>query len=515
MQLHQQNKLKKASVEAQRAYDLARKHLPPGHEKRKEVARLLGTLLLSLQRVPEAQQLLRESGDVSADPSATAELVQLNNLLAMRLQSGALQGLYEFASKIFARATQETSPDSDVSLTAATHLGKVHEMMGEMDEAFRLFENVLRLQRRKEFDPSAMSSALMDVARLLQQRGRHGQAEPLLREALTAAEQIEGGGVVQGLVANQLGFCCERLGKLDEALQLLKRSLHLRQEALGADHPQVVVAWKGLATVAFRQKRYQDADAAFETAWRIQDRALGSAHPETVRFLVERAASQFITGRSERGLELLRSAEKLIATAEPGPATKDVADMIVKLLQTAGAEPEVDLSAVRSAPTTFDFEQQRPGLAPEIHRAVIGGNLDLVRSLLSADPALLQERDAAQWTPLHCAAEQGRLDIARFLLEQGADVQAQGQSGETPLHLTSRPPMVRLLLEAGANPRAEDRNHMSPLAFARIENNKELLELLASGAGEPEPATTPQTPATEAYAAFFEGLTRGKKPRAK
>ena len=33
-----------------------------------------------------------------------------------------------------------------------------------------------------------------------------------------------------------------------------------------------------------------------------------------------------------------------------------------------------------------------------------------------------------------CAAEQGRLDVARLLLAGGADVRARGHSGETGLH---------------------------------------------------------------------------------
>jgi ankyrin repeat protein len=38
-------------------------------------------------------------------------------------------------------------------------------------------------------------------------------------------------------------------------------------------------------------------------------------------------------------------------------------------------------------------------------------------------------------TPLHLALQRGQVDVARMLIERGADVTAQNNDGETPLHL--------------------------------------------------------------------------------
>jgi len=40
-------------------------------------------------------------------------------------------------------------------------------------------------------------------------------------------------------------------------------------------------------------------------------------------------------------------------------------------------------------------------------------------------------------TPLHLALRQGWLDVARILVQHGADVTARNKDGTTPLHLVS------------------------------------------------------------------------------
>ena len=60
-------------------------------------------------------------------------------------------------------------------------------------------------------------------------------------------------------------------------------------------------------------------------------------------------------------------------------------------------------------------------------------------------------------TPLHRVSADGNVEVARILLEGGAEVNATDMMGRTPLHLGAQyPDMVRLLLEHGA--RVDKRN---------------------------------------------------------
>lgn len=66
-------------------------------------------------------------------------------------------------------------------------------------------------------------------------------------------------------------------------------------------------------------------------------------------------------------------------------------------------------------------------------QAVRQGDADRVATLLDANDALARQRDKSGATPLHYAALEGRRDIARLLIERGADINGpDSEFGATP-----------------------------------------------------------------------------------
>jgi Ankyrin repeats (3 copies)/Ankyrin repeats (many copies) len=79
-------------------------------------------------------------------------------------------------------------------------------------------------------------------------------------------------------------------------------------------------------------------------------------------------------------------------------------------------------------------------------------NAGVVRLLLDrgADPDVRAMRFGRGSTPLHLAVEDGKVEIARLLLERGANVEAQDEQGRTPVDVASgeqRDELITLLLE--------------------------------------------------------------------
>jgi ankyrin repeat protein len=101
-------------------------------------------------------------------------------------------------------------------------------------------------------------------------------------------------------------------------------------------------------------------------------------------------------------------------------------------------------------------------------------------------------------TPLHLAADQGKLAAARLLLERGAGVHVRNKLGRTPLH-DAMPggflDVVRLLLEHGADVEARDDDHVTPLHVAAQSGKYEAVQvLLDDGAKAHVRDKTGQTP---------------------
>jgi ankyrin repeat protein len=115
-----------------------------------------------------------------------------------------------------------------------------------------------------------------------------------------------------------------------------------------------------------------------------------------------------------------------------------------------------------------------------------------VRALLErgADPDLPRE-DC--WRPLHIAIGQigagGTIDFVTLLIAHGADVNAWDANGhETPILSAVEPPeldVARVLLEAGADPNVRRSTHESPLQLAVENEDLEMTALLLRhGAGQ-------------------------------
>jgi hypothetical protein len=118
----------------------------------------------------------------------------------------------------------------------------------------------------------------------------------------------------------------------------------------------------------------------------------------------------------------------------------------------------------------------------DIFAAARNNAVALIETMLEREPDKVRARDDQQWTPLHAAVSSGRLEAAELLLRKGADPNAQGMMGETPLHLAMDVRLARLVVEHGGNPALEDRGGMTPLGMALIDDDFQLFAVLAAGA---------------------------------
>jgi ankyrin repeat protein len=163
--------------------------------------------------------------------------------------------------------------------------------------------------------------------------------------------------------------------------------------------------------------------------------------------------------------ELLKeyAAKLLLDAAELGqfgakpdePAKKKVIDLAETLL-AAGANP----NGIAGQPSTPLWE-------------AIGANNKPLTELLLKYHADSNIRNLIGWSPLRRALYNNKLDIAKLLLEHGANPNAKDEfTGRTLLSMftfPSNPAMIKLLLDKGADPSIADTAGHKPIGYAQDE----------------------------------------------
>jgi len=126
---------------------------------------------------------------------------------------------------------------------------------------------------------------------------------------------------------------------------------------------------------------------------------------------------------------------------------------------------------------------RRHGAEPDVFEASALGDLETVRNLVGGDRGLVNAFAADGFYPLGLAAFFGHRAIVEFLLRNGADVKTAARNAQkvTALHgaVARRDvEIAKMLLEAGADPNARQERGFAPLHDAAANGNAPLVELL-------------------------------------
>lgn len=113
----------------------------------------------------------------------------------------------------------------------------------------------------------------------------------------------------------------------------------------------------------------------------------------------------------------------------------------------------------------------------------------LAAKFYPSDRNLVGRTDETGMTPLHWAAAEDNVGIAKLLLAQKADVDAQDSNGMTPLHLAAQNNSARvakLLVTYHADPNIQDKDNHPPIYYADEGNLQEVGEVIRAKGGMEE-----------------------------
>uniref|UniRef100_A0A915Q6N0 Poly [ADP-ribose] polymerase n=1 Tax=Setaria digitata TaxID=48799 RepID=A0A915Q6N0_9BILA len=158
---------------------------------------------------------------------------------------------------------------------------------------------------------------------------------------------------------------------------------------------------------------------------------------------------------------------------------EDVYDLLRGDDAVLEAAKEGDVEKIRKIviPATVNCRDVRGRFSTPLHLAAGYNNLEVARFLLE-NGAEVNLKDKGGLIPLHNASSFGHLEIAGLLIEYGAEVNHPDKWGYTPLHEAAqkgRTQICSLLLNNGADITLKNNEGLTALDITSTEDTKELL----------------------------------------
>jgi Ankyrin repeats (3 copies)/Ankyrin repeat len=201
----------------------------------------------------------------------------------------------------------------------------------------------------------------------------------------------------------------------------------------------------------------------------------------------------FFDAKLPAGLEVRQTAtfdaQKVTKTALSGRATMKDDDFSFSYDATFDAPIVVQVQKIEPLPagaTSADYalwrlkQMEIPYDAQHFRSVVMDGNADTVKLFLTAGMPVVTA-DA-----LHLAVDMGKPEVAKLLLEHGADKNGQDSYGQSLVMTAAsnhRTEIMKLLIAAGADINAANQYRITPLAVAAEQGHLDLVNMLvAAGA---------------------------------
>ncbi len=187
--------------------------------------------------------------------------------------------------------------------------------------------------------------AHMDAATSAQREGDYRASAARFEAALREAELFGASDLRLATTLNNLAGLYETQGRLAEAESLYKRSLAIRETALGPDHPDVVLSLVSLASMYQAQGRYAEAEPLNRHSLAIREKTLGPDDPSIVQSLLSLAGQYQVQGRFAEEEPLLLRALRIMEKTD-GPdswVTGLPLGMLAAMYQAQGRYAEAEL----------------------------------------------------------------------------------------------------------------------------------------------------------------------------
>lgn len=266
-------------------------------------------------RYAEAIELLRAAlviRDEHYGREHSSTRIARGNLAFYLAEAGALEEAKALMDELLAIARRRNGDRSPITFSALNNRGNYLERLGRLDEAARDYEECLagRLEVLGEAHPHTLIT-LGNVANLAMARKDFAAAEAHFRRAIEVSRRERGESHSETLILeNNFAHCYGRQERLDEAIAIEEQVVAKAEAAFGTEHFQTATFRGNLGGYHLRKQDHATAEPLLRESVRVLEATLGEDAANTV-------------GMRGRLIELLRKtgreaeAERLAAARSP------------------------------------------------------------------------------------------------------------------------------------------------------------------------------------------------------
>ena len=189
-------------------------------------------------------------------------------------------------------------------------LGALTRKLGRYSEAEVLFKRALRIhetlhQRVPATNADEYINTLNSLAMLYSHQDRNGDAEPLLKKALSISEKhLAPNHQLTCCILANLGDTYSFLARHAEAKSMLERAKVIRESTLGLDHPDTAHSYYLLGRLNRFLGNYAEAETHYNRSTVVCQKVYGANHPRTTQSLGSSAFLQVAFGKWAKAAKL-------------------------------------------------------------------------------------------------------------------------------------------------------------------------------------------------------------------
>jgi len=272
--------------------------------------RIVGGKLAKLNRPADAERVLREALAqcdrlLAKDDELTISTI-LDVAIALRRQRR-----YSEAEPYFRRSLElnlaKNGPNHEDTANAANALAVLFAEQNRDDEAEPLYRQALTIRRGMGEDSPTYLTTLMNLARLVERRGRVDEAEHMMRDVLEMRRRVlKNDHPSTTLTMNDLAVLLAKQNRFAEAEPLHREALQRRLRAGGPDDPDTLQSMNNLARTLDEQGQLDEAVKLYTECIQGRRRVLTETHPHTIVATVNLVRVYILQHRPDDAIALLR-----------------------------------------------------------------------------------------------------------------------------------------------------------------------------------------------------------------